>query len=166
MLIISVIAVIKDEAASTSSNTISLTQRGPPLRIEVSPSKEAKKGVSSADLINWMRNKSLCLSHMKSFTQFIRQKFGRFSVEKHAQENIVEYSHQLDEYFVLAELSFLDKEGNNVTRKVPVVKDPTELVYVLHDKMELDIRETFLKTGIDAGHGSLKVCYYLVHGYY
>ena len=96
---------------------------------------------------------------MKNFTQFIRLKFGRFSIEKHAEDKIVQYSHQLDEYFELAELTFLDKEGNNVTRKFPVVKDPTELVFALHDKMGLDIRETFLKIGIDAGHGSLKASY-------
>ena len=94
---------------------------------------------------------------MKHFTQFIRQQFGKLSVEKYAQNTIVEYSHQLDDYFDLVKLEFLDKEGQTVTRQVPVVKDATELVHCLHDKMGLDIRETFLKIGIDAGHGSLKV---------
>ena len=97
---------------------------------------------------------------MKHFTQFIRQQFGKCSVEKYAQDKIVEYSHQLDGYFDLVKLNFLDKDGENVTRWVPVVNDPTKLVYALHDKMELDIQDTFLKIGIDAGHGSLKVGYF------
>ena len=50
-----------------------------------------------------------------------------------------------------------NSEGQNVTKVVPVVKDPTELVQFIHSKMDLDIQETFLKVGIDAGHGSLKV---------
>ena len=95
---------------------------------------------------------------MKHFTQFIRKQFGRFAVEKLAQDKIVEYSHQLDKHFDLAKLEFVDGEGQAVTKQVPVVNNVTELVYDIHEKMNLDIHETFLKIGIDGGHGSLKVC--------
>ena len=138
---------------------MSLKQRGHPLEVEVSPKHEPAKGVTSSALIDWMRNKSLCLSQMKHLTQFIRLHLGRISVEKYALEKIVDYSHQLDDYFELFELEFLDKEGQIVRKKVPIVNDPTKLVHCLHEKMGLDIRETFLKIGIDGGHGSLKVCF-------
>ena len=56
-------------------------------------------------------------------------------------------------------------EGEQVTKLVPIVTDPTELVHYLHEKMDLDFHETFLQIGIDAGHGSLKASifkYYFV----
>ena len=149
--------VLKDELSSGSSGSVTLRQRGPPLRVEVSPKKEPMKGVTSSSLIDWMKNKSLCLSQMKHLMQFIRKRFGRCSVEKHARDKLVEYSHQLDKFFDLVELNFLDKDGQTLTRKVPVVNDVEELLRTMHDKMELDIHDTFLKIGIDAGHGSLKV---------
>ena len=155
-------SVIKEKLAEESqgpSGTISLKQRGPALTVEVSPKKEPVKGVTASALIDWMRKKSLCLEQMRHFTQFIRKQFGRLSVEKHAQDKIVEYSHQLDDYFELVKLELIDKEGETVTRHVPVVNDATALVHHLHDKMGLDIHETFLKIGIDGGHGSLKVEY-------
>ena len=88
--------------------SVSLRQRGPALQVEVSPSKAPVKGVKASDLIHWMRKGSLCLSQMKHFTQFIWIKFGRVSVEKYAQDKIVDYSHQLDNYFELRKLEFLD----------------------------------------------------------
>ena len=150
--------MIKDKLAPKDpSGAVSLKQCGSSLRVEVSPKKEPSKGVTASLLIDWMKNKSLCLSQMKNFTQFIRQHFGRLSVEKYAQNTCIQYSHQLDDYFELVKLDFLDSEGQSVTKEIPIVTDPIDLVHCLHDKMDLDIHETFLKVGIDAGHGSLKV---------
>ena len=156
-----IITVIKDELSPKyrgQGGSISLKQRGRALRVDVSPKKAPVKGVTASSLLDWMRNKSLCLRQMRHLIEFIKLKFGRCSVEKYAKAKIVEYSHQLDKYFDLVQLQFLDKDGETVTRHVPVVNDATELVYALHEKMGLDIRDTFLKVGIDAGHGSLKVC--------
>ena len=152
--------MIKDKLSQETDNpngTISLKQRGPPLRIEVSPKNMPRKGVTCTELIDWMRTKSLCLEQMKNLSKFIRKHFGKFSVEDYTEEKIADFSHQLDDHFELVELEFIDSNGSIVTKRVPVVNDPTDLVHCLHEKMGLDTNETFLKVGIDAGHGSLKV---------
>ena len=57
---------------------------GPPLRIEVSPKTEPAKGVSIADLKEWMKRERLSLSQMRRNGRFIRKQFGRRKIEKYA----------------------------------------------------------------------------------
>ena len=153
-------SVIKDKVKG-KSGTISIKQRGRKLRVQVSPKDKPIKGVTSSVLIDWMRHKSLCISQMKNLTAFIRHHFGKLSVEKYANDTMFQHSHQLDEYFELVNLDFLDSDGQSVTKSVPIVTDPSGLINFLHKKMELDIHETYLKVGIDAGHGSLKVILFM-----
>ena len=72
-------------------------------------------------------------------------------------------THDLDDFYEASNESFEESDNKVtkiVTRTLVVVKDSSETIYHLHDKLDLDIHDTTIKGGFDYGGECLKVCYY------
>ena len=73
-------------------------------------------------------------------------------------EKVVQLTHSEDIFFKNTRLPFINSKGKTIVRDVVFVRDLTEYLRRVHDKLGLDFAETHLKIGIDSGRGSLKVC--------
>ena len=113
------ILVLRDKAneMGTSSNLSLKNTSGPPLRVDVSPKNKPQKGVSIADLKEWMKRENISMAQMRRNGRFIRKQFGRRKIEKYAREALIRESHRMDEYFDTRELSFEEKVTTKVKGK-------------------------------------------------
>ena len=78
---------------------------------------------------------------------------------------MVATTHSLDDLFVANDTEFIEKDNqvpNTITRTLVVVSDVSEVIYHLHEKLDIDIRESTVKIGFDYGGDCLKVCMLIV----
>ena len=106
-------------SGSSGGKCVSLKNtKGPPMRVEVSPKNKPAKGVSVSSLKDWMKTEGICLAQMRRNGKFIREQFGRGSIEKYAREALDKESHSLDDFFETKELTFIEKVKTEVRGKV------------------------------------------------
>ena len=105
--------------ASGNSETLCLKNTsGPPLRVQVAPKNEPVKGVSIADMKDWMKREGISMAQMRRNGRFIRKQFGRRRIEKYAREALVKESHSVDEFFHTEEFCFTETVKTEVRGKV------------------------------------------------
>lgn len=109
-----------------------------------------------------MRDTGHSLTQMETFQTFLRWTYGRDAVESYAQKKLVKMTHEMDDFFEATDQEFEEKEKDDkvsktVTRTLIVVKDSSEVIYHLHEKLNLDIHDSNIKLGFDDGGGCLKV---------
>ena len=106
-----------------------------------------------------MKEKGLSLKHMESMQTYIRGVFGRKSVEPYAQKKLVKMTHEMDEYYEVEDREFVEIENKvpkPILRTLVVVKEASEIIYDLHNKLDLDIHDSYMKVGFDYGGECLK----------
>ena len=114
---------------------------------------------TSQSLAHFMKEHGYSLKQMKTFQRYIRGTFGPKSVETYAQEKLVKVTHEMDDFFEAKDHEFVEidnKVQKTVTRTLVVVTDTTELIYNLHEKLNLDVHESTIKVGFDYGGECLK----------
>lgn len=84
----------------------------------MSPKIKPNKGVPISALKDWMKKDGICIAQMRRNGKFIRQQFGRGSIEKYAREALQEESHSMDEFFETQEFSFIERKKTDVRGKV------------------------------------------------
>ena len=158
--------------ASTSRGqkygNLTLATGGPPIHVEIKkPRIESPPTATSESLIKYMHEQNFSLNQIKKEEKFLRETFGRKSVEAHSHLKVLEATHHTDEFFEVRKMEFDEKvsktETIKVERPVAVVKDAVALFRYLHDRWDLDEERTFLKIGIDDGGGFLKFCLLVVN---
>ena len=107
-----------------------------------------------------MKDNGYSINQMITFQHYIRGQFGIDSVEPYINEKLAKFTHEMDDFYEATDQEFEEKDNNitkTITRTLVVVKDSSELIYHLHEKLDLDIHDTSLKLGFDDGGECLKV---------
>ena len=107
-----------------------------------------------------MKESGCSLNQMETFQKFIRGQFGPKSIEPNAQKKIAKMTHEMDDFFEAEDHEFVEIENKvpkTIKRTLVVVKDSSELIYHMHEKLDLDIRDSTIKVGFDYGGECLKV---------
>ena len=119
------ISVVRDKvmaaSKSGSSGVKSITLKntsGPPMKIDMPAKNKPDRGVSIAALKDWMKRERITMAQMRRNGKFIRQQFGRGTIEKYAREALIKESHSMDEYFETQEFSFTETVRTDVRGKV------------------------------------------------
>ena len=97
---------------------------------------------------------------MEKFQKYMRGTFGRKSVEPYAQKKLVKLTHEMDDFYEATDQEFVDIENKvpkTINRTLIVVKDSSEVIYHMHEKVGLDIHDSSIKVGFDYGGECLKV---------
>ena len=65
-----------------------------------------------------MKSQNFSLNQIKKEQKFIRENFGKQSVEAHSHVKMVEATHLLDQFFDVKTKEFTEKVGESEVRKV------------------------------------------------